>query len=346
MKKFRTVLAVFLTLALFIAGFLALQRLLMPKYAEKLPEGAFVAEYYGEEKDHDVIFIGDCEVYSNFSPAALWEKYGINSFIRGSADQYVFQSYYLLEDTFLYETPKVVVYNVQALQYDASRSEEYNRMTLDGMRWSKYKVASIFASMTEGENFADYVFPILRYHDRWKSLGAEDFKYYFAKKQVTFNGYYMSLEIKPAPENTLPARPTGVRFGERAWEYLDKMADACEARGVTLLLIKAPSLYPEWHKEWDEEVRAYAAKRGLTYLNLLEKTDEIGLDYSVDTADGGYHLNLTGAEKCAEWLGGILSADLGLEDRRGEEKLSAAWETKLAAYREEIRARKEKNGSD
>ena len=37
-------------------------------------------KYYEEEnKDFDVIFVGDCEVYENFSPVVLWEKYGINS---------------------------------------------------------------------------------------------------------------------------------------------------------------------------------------------------------------------------------------------------------------------------
>ncbi len=76
-----------------------LQRLLMPKYVDDVVEGAFVAEYYGEEKDHNVIFVGDCEVYENFSPVVLWEEYGINSYIRGSAEQYIWQSYYLLEDT-------------------------------------------------------------------------------------------------------------------------------------------------------------------------------------------------------------------------------------------------------
>ena len=31
----------------------------MPKYVSDIVEGALIAEYYEEEKDHDVIFIGD-----------------------------------------------------------------------------------------------------------------------------------------------------------------------------------------------------------------------------------------------------------------------------------------------
>ena len=108
-KRLKTAVAVILSVALVIGVLAILQRLLVPKYVDGIVEGAFVKEYYSEEMDHDVIFIGDCEVYENFSPAVLWKNYGINSYIRGSAEQYIFQSYYLLEDTFLCEKPKVVM---------------------------------------------------------------------------------------------------------------------------------------------------------------------------------------------------------------------------------------------
>ncbi|MBQ1768546.1 MAG: SGNH/GDSL hydrolase family protein, partial [Oscillospiraceae bacterium] len=187
-KRLKTAVAVILSVALVIGVLAILQRLLVPKYVDGIVEGAFVKEYYSEEMDHDVIFIGDCEVYENFSPAVLWKNYGINSYIRGSAEQYIFQSYYLLEDTFLCEKPKVVIFNIQSLQFDYSRSEAYNRMSIEGMRWSKYKVGAINASMTEEESFIDYVFPILRYHSRWSELTADDLKYMFTSPTVTHNG--------------------------------------------------------------------------------------------------------------------------------------------------------------
>ena len=53
-----------------------LEKLLMPKYMTQILEGALISEYYQEkEKDHDVIFVGDCEVYESFSPITLWEKF-------------------------------------------------------------------------------------------------------------------------------------------------------------------------------------------------------------------------------------------------------------------------------
>ena len=332
-----TVLAVVVSLIL-------LQELLMPKYIYDITEGAMIREYYGEEKDHDVVFIGDCEVYENFSPAVLWQEYGINSYIRGSAQQLIWQSYYLLEDTLRYETPKVVVFNVLALQYDRPQSEAYNRMTLEGMRWSASKVKSILASMTEEESFLDYVFPLLRYHSRWSELKAEDFRGMFRRERVTHNGYYMRVDVRPAenvPEGRILA---DYRFGDNAWAYLDRIADLCQEKGILLVLVKAPSLYPYWYPQWEEQVEAYALERGLPYLNFLELTEETGLDFSQDTYDAGLHLNLSGAEKITRYLGAYLREDIGLADRRGEKALADRWRDKLAAYEQDRDAQYEKYG--
>ncbi len=150
-----------LFLAVLLVTLFFLQRLLMPKYMSDIVEGALTAEYYEETTEHEVLFVGDCEVYENFSPITLYEEYGISSYIRGSAQQLAWQSYYLLEDTLRYETPKAVVFNVLALKYDEPQSEAYNRMTIDGMKFSKTKLNAVKASMTDRENMLDYIFPIL-----------------------------------------------------------------------------------------------------------------------------------------------------------------------------------------
>lgn len=314
----------------------ALQRLLMPKYMTGVVEGAMIAEYYDEVKDHDVVFIGDCELYENISPAVLWEEYGINSYIRGSAEQLIWQSYYLMEETFRYEKPKAVVFNILSLKYNEPQKETYNRMTLDGMRWSQSKVDSIMASMTEEESFIEYVFPILRYHSRWNQLTADDFQYFWTRKDVTFNGYYMRVDVRPA-ENVPEGRPLAdYRFGDNAYKYLDMMTTLCRENGVELVLVKAPSLYPAWYDQWELQVENYAAEHGLKYYNFLEMTEEIGLDFTQDTYDAGLHLNLSGAEKLSRYFGEILIRDCGLASRRGEEALEQRWEQKLADYRAEI----------
>lgn len=338
MKKSKRVAIGILFLAISVFGLAVLQRLVMPKYMSDIVEGAMIAEYYKEEKDHDVVFIGDCELYENISPVTLWEEFGIHSYIRGSAQQLIWQSYYLMEETFQYETPKVVVFNVLAMQYNEPQSEAYNRMTLDGMKMSPYKINSIKASMTEEENMIEYIFPLLRYHSRITELGRDDITYLFHQDKVTHNGYYMRVDVKPAGD--IPeGKPLGdYNFGENAYKYLDKMVKLCKEHNVELVLVKAPSLYPYWYDQWDEQMENYANEHGLKYYNFLSNIDEIGLDFSEDTYDGGLHLNLSGAEKMSQYMGKILSEECNIESRRGEEKLEEIWKKKIELYNGEKQA--------
>lgn len=321
-----------------------LQALLVPKYmVGKNKEGALISEYYNNAGNNDVIFIGDCEVYENFSPITMWEKYGITSYIRGSAQQLIWQSYYLMEETFQYETPKVMVFNVLSMKYDTpkktgdqSQREAYNRMTLDGMRWTKSKWDSILASMTEEEKEKEamysYLFPLLRYHDRWSQLTQEDFQYWFKRDTVSDNGYLMQVGVKPLVDDHVERPLVNYDFGENSWYYLDKMVQLCKSKGTQLVLIKAPALSPVWWPQWDEQIEQYAAENDLLYINMLEHQEEIGIDWSTDTYDTGLHLNVYGAEKAADWFGKVLQDQCDVPDRRSDTEISVLWAEKAADY--------------
>ncbi len=325
---------------LIIGSLMVLTSLLKPKYMGDIIEGALIAEYYKETTTHDVIFIGDCEVYENFSPVTLWEEYGITSYIRGSAQQLIWQSYYLLEETLKYEKPEIVVFNVLAMKYDEPQKEAYNRMTLDGMKWSASKVKSIKASMTEDENFIEYVIPLLRYHSRWSELTKEDFRYLFHKDKVSHNGYYMRVDVKPAGTFPKDKKLGNYQFGENAYEYLDKITKLCNDHDIQLILIKAPSIYPSWYEQWDEQMVEYAQENQIRYINFLNLTEDVGLDFQTDTYDGGLHLNLSGAEKLSKYFGRILKEEYGLSDHHNDSELVKVWEEKSDFYNQ-MKARQE-----
>lgn len=310
-----------------------LQKLLLPKYMTEILEGALISEYYFEEnREHDLLFIGDCEVYENFSPIIFWEKYGISSFIRGSAQQLIWQSYFMLEETLKYEMPEVVVFNVLSMKYDKPQKEAYNRMALDGMPLSFSKLKSIKASMLPEEQFLTYIFPILRYHSRWDELTWEDIEFVFKRNKITHNGYLMRVDVKPT--ETIPKGKIlpNYRFDDICYEYLDKMTSLCKKNNINLVLIKAPTLYPHWYNEWDEQIIEYAKINNLSYYNFLDYTDEIGIDYGTDTYDAGLHLNLAGAEKLSVYFGDILVKNFSLTDYRNDFKTKKIWEEKRNFY--------------
>ena len=339
MKKetLKNVLSVTAVLLIFALALGLVTRLLQPKYMETLVEGSMLSQYYEEYGDHDVIFVGDCEVYANFTPMEMYRSQGLTAYVRGSSQQLIWQSYYVLKETLKYEIPKVVVFNVNSMRYGEPISEAFNRLTLDQMKWSGEKVKMIQASMMEEEDFLSYVFPVLRYHSRFDELTMEDITYFFNEKQNTWNGHLVNQAVNPL--GTLPAkRPLpDYQFPEICYDYLDGMRKLCEENGVEFILIKAPSVYPFWYDEYDAQIQEYADVHGLKFYNFLDYVEEMGIDYSLDTYDGGLHMNLAGAVKLSNFFAEILVREHGLEDRRNDPAIAVKYNEKLARYDAYIR---------
>jgi hypothetical protein len=281
-KKTKSIVSVAVIVCLLITCLWFSQRLLMPKYISEIIEGRLISEYYDNAGGNDVMFIGYCESYENISPITLWEDYGITSYIRGSAQQLIWQSYYLMEETLKYEKPDVFVFNVLSMKYGEPQNEAYNRMSIDGMKPSMSKWKNVMASMTDEESAISYVFPLLRYHSRWNELSAEDVRYMFDTKKSFHQGYLMRMDVRPV--TTYPSKTplADYQLPETCYKYLDKMVKLCEDNGIKLVLMKAPSIYPVWYDEWDAQIVKYADEHGLLYINFLDKLDEAGIDVGID----------------------------------------------------------------
>jgi hypothetical protein len=92
-NKLKTVLSVLAVLLVFALVLSLATALLQPKYMTDLVEGSMLSQYYGEAGGHDVIFIGDCEVYANFTPMELYREKGITSYVRGSSQNFFWPPY-------------------------------------------------------------------------------------------------------------------------------------------------------------------------------------------------------------------------------------------------------------
>ena len=220
------------------------------------------------------------------------------------------------------------MFNVLAMKYNEPQSEAYNRMTIDGMKMTPAKIGAIRASMTASEHMADYIFPILRYHSRWSDLSAEDFEYMFHKDKVSHYTYIYWVDVRPVDDFPEPEKLSDYTLGDKAMEYLDRMRALCEEKGINLVLVKSPSLYPHWYDEWDEQIVEYADKYGLDYFNYEKMADEVGIDYHTDTYDAGLHLNLSGAEKLSHYFGDYLTRTYDLTDYREDPEYAEVYAEK------------------
>jgi hypothetical protein len=176
----------------------------------------------------------------------------------------------------------------------------------------------------------------LRYHSRFDKLTAEDLTYLLSQKDNTHNGHLLNQNVKPVGKLPTKRPLADYAFPEICYDYLQKMTDLCKEKGVELILMKAPSLYPYWYEEYDAQIAAFAEKNGLAYYDFTKVTEEIGLDFQTDTYDSGLHLNHTGAVKLSHYFARILVEKHGMADHREDPRIADLYAEKLQRYEEEI----------
>lgn len=288
--------------------------------------------FYAEKKnDIDLIVIGSSNSFCTVNPLVLYEEYGIAAYDFGSSSQPMNISALYLREALKTQKPKVVALEINMMIGD-SISSRYE----PGLRWgftdiplSMDKLSCIYESVgAVNAEYFSYIFPVFRYHDRWKELSKTDYTYFYQDKTNYTKGYLETQSVAEAAVNLDDYDSEGEAWIDEAnIRYLDEMAELCSQHQIELLLLKSPK--EGWYRYETEAIRALAEERGLQFVdyNELYHNGGVELDPAADFRDG-QHLNDFGAKKVTSHFGGYLRANCDIPDRRGGEKPNS-WDEAL-----------------
>lgn len=311
-------------------------KIFMPKWIDE--EGnrmAYIIKgFYLEPKNSiDVLFTGNSDVFRGVSPMSIYEKTGFTSYNYTSAGQRMWIASAMLEEALRVQKPKIVFFNVDELYY-TSKSVGNAHKVYDNMRFGWPKVKGVLDSNYKNGGRWSHFFPVVAYHDRYKELSFDDFKYAFYDYTDPLKGMDLIAYSKPyKDENDYMAKTTSSKtFPEKNRQYLDSMRKLCEQKGIEFVLMEIPS--PDsWSYEKHNAVLEYANEYKLKFLDLNLHLDEIGIDWNTDTADGGDHLNVFGAEKVSAYLANYLEENFNLDNHKGDKKYER-WNDQYKEYLE------------
>ena len=334
-------------LVIFCMIFLSVEELLKPKWGngtggarETLNANGFYDE---PENSMEVMFFGSSHCFFSVSPMKMWENHGFTSYVRGSANQSIFLTYYTLMETLKYQTPQVVVIEVGQIYtpFDPVKDEWIARRGLDYLKLSDVKAEAILDLELEGsqQTYMGYFFPLLRYHSRWKELGFYDFDYYNWEAHNYSKGQYTGVSIFPHqfPDDFMEPNGEVCDIPAENEEYMNRIAALCQENDINLVLLKAPM--DGWSYTKNANVQALADRYGALYLdyNLAENREAINFDPATDFHYNQWHLRVTGADKMTTHMGAILDEMFDLPDHRGDAAY-AIWDEDLEEYNELKRA--------
>jgi len=258
------------------------------------------------ENTLDVIFMGDSESYSGFSPLQIWAEYGNTSYVCGTTAQRLCDTYSLLQHVFEKQSPKLVVLETNCLYREAGISKESDDKSL--------KLA------------AEY-FPVFQYHSRWKGYVPLTLS---TKQEVTkerrMKGFRLRKSVKPyiGPLPYMKKTSEIKAVPELAGEYVEKINKLCQENNAELILVSVPSA-KNWNYSRHNGVAELAEKNKIVYLDL-NLVEEIGINWKTDTKDAGDHLNFAGAKKVTKYIGKYLNEKFQLTDHRGDAKYQKWYE--------------------
>ena len=296
---------------------------LKTSHHDKLTQGL----YTNTGDSFDVVLLGSSHMDALINPNILWNQYGITSFDYATGGQPIDVTYYLLKEILKTHKKPIVVVDLYYLgSTDKFGDEGYIRTVLDNLNFSKNKVQAIM-NCTPQQQWINYFFPILKYHDRWKELTKNDFN--FDTSETYYKKGFNASHDLYRKENTSDYSTTEMaNLPPKTEEYLNKIIDLSKTEGFKLVFTNAPHDYNQTYgsKVWATEpakmfnkVAEISKKNNIPFINYNKMVNEIGFDFKNDMANAG-HLNIFGSKKVTLNFGKFLKENYQLVDHRNDGK--------------------------
>lgn len=263
----------------------------------------------------DVLFLGDSEAFSSFSPLQLWGERGITSYTCATSAQRLSYTRTLLARALKRQRPRVVMVETDCV---------YARLTLGD---------AAFRLLSD-------VFPIFEYHDRWKHLRPEDIAGSVRQTWTDeLKGFRLdhATDIKAADASSHMAETDKVaRVSRLNRLHLNEIHRMCTEHGAKLVLVSTPSTV-NWNMARHRGIEQFAREMGVDYYDFNLGEHKVSIDWSCETYDGGDHLNLAGAKKVTSAVGALLSGVYDMPDHRQDAAFDA-WNDAYGRYQQRLSA--------
>ena len=291
-----------------------------------------VKGFYEEQKESlDAVYIGSSNVLAFWNPLFAWKEYGlaISSFATNS--QPLAGAEYLIKEARKTQPDALMVVNINTLGEDTTIPRLHKVFSFAPFSINKFESVNRICDWYGFDNEAkqEFYFPIIRFHSRWNSLVPEDFAIksngfkgtlvygkYFRDSVDVSKKYKISDELTPLPDLHKNS--------------ITSLLDYCDAENVEILFVTVPQAKDVNTIGKYNAINKMIEDRGYPVLNLMEKTDEIGISIEKDYYNED-HINIHGSLKYTYYMSEYFIDNYGFKDKRGEEAYKS-WDEGLNNY--------------
>ncbi len=291
-------------------------------------------QFYNEPKNSlDVVLLGASDVFTGFSSAEAYQKYGFTSypFAINSLPGSLYKNY--LAQILKYQQPELILIEVNGFLYeDPTEIDETRvRVFVDSMPrcTDRWKTVSQF----DYDEKASWVFPFVRLHrdlmdpSKLKSAisGLPEIK-----SPGLLKGFY-TYTACDNPGNYIPTQDyyqTEKLNAEQEASLLEFL-EFCKKENIpNIVFTRFPHRYGAEDRlsrlRRSNEIQKIVTQNGFPFLDLEHKVDEIGFDYDKDFYNDE-HCNVHGQVKLTDYLSKWIITEYGLVPRAQDEANQKQW---------------------
>ena len=298
------------------------------------------ADFFEEESDFDVLFLGTSHVMNGIFPMKLWNDDGIVSYNLGGHGNYLPVTYWVLKNALDYTDPKVVVIDCLQLRHDGKgvngTESDYQHILFDAFPFSLNKYNAMRDLFPETRNMLEYLWDFVKYHGRWNSLTVNDFK----PEAGAEKGAESRIHVATAEEYERIPDTQMLKGDTDGVKYLRKMIEECQSKGIEVLLIYLPFPASSAYQEEANRMEKIASEYGINCINFLK---EDIVDFETDCYDSNSHLNPSGARKVTAYLGDYLTQNYHLQNQKANPSYQK-WLEDYEEYRQFLFAKMKETG--
>lgn len=310
-----------------VVGLLVLGGLVyLSNLTERKESKAKFSDFYEQEEDFDVLFLGSSHTINGVFPMELWNDYGIVSYNMAVHAGRTTDSYWLLKNALEYTAPELVVIDCCLISWNQKHTLTENlHKSTNHIPFSKTKVEMIRDLVGDVDKQWDFLWEFSTYHNRWNDLKQEDFDFQSSLEK----GAESRIAVTVPSETVILDSTQKIEEETIEMEYLRRIIEECQEQEIEVLLTYLP--FPD-NGEGQEEsntVWDIAEEYNVNYLDYHTLMAQVNFD--TDCYDKDSHLNPSGARKITEYIGNYINSVYAIEDQRENEAYSH-WHEDYKAY--------------
>ena len=300
------------------------------------------ADFFTQDEDFNVLFMGTSHVMNAVYPMELWDDYGIISYNFGGHSNRIATTYWVMENALDYTSPDLVVIDCYLISNSWKCSDIFSNLhlSLDAFPTSVTKAKAIWDLLDdpyldeaiengtvkesdEPRTKIGLLWDFSVFHNRWNEINRDDFETSINLEK----GAESRINVTRGQLNKIAASKK-MESGTISESYLRKMIEDCQSRGIDVLLTYLP--FPASKKQQKEANYVYdlADEYGVNYINFLDLNL---IDYQTDLYDEASHLNPSGARKVTDYLGEYIVSHYSVKDQRDNSNY-AFWKQDYEEY--------------